>query len=81
MEGWAGTAPCSPSAPLSSATLLNSAESTEVGITSDPQACPHPVAAGYCFGAEAEGTNLCALGHQRGGGNCHTRRVMLPGKG
>lgn len=74
MEEWAGTAPSSPSDPLSSATLLNSAESTEMRITSDPQACPHPVAVGYCFGAEAEGTSLCALGHHSDGGNCHTRR-------
>lgn len=81
VDGWASTAPCSPSISLSPAMLLNSARSTEMGITSVPQACPHPVAIECCFGAEAEDTNLSALGHHRDGGNCHTCRMTDPGKG
>lgn len=52
VEGWAGAAPHSPLVPLSSARLLDSAESTEIGFISVPQARPYPVAIAYCFGAE-----------------------------
>ena len=66
MEGWAGAAPHSPLIPLSSARLIDSAESTEMGIISVPQTHPHPAETGYCFGAEVEGTNLCVPGASQG---------------
>lgn len=31
-----------------------------------PKAHPRPVVIGYCFGAEAEGTNLCVPGASQG---------------
>lgn len=37
-----------------------------MGILSVPQAHPHPVVIGYCFGAEVEGTDLCVPGASQG---------------
>lgn len=35
-------------------------------MISIPQARPHPVVTGYCFGAEVEGTGLCVLQASQG---------------
>lgn len=79
---WVGRhCPMQPLSPTELSHSIKQSQKHRDGNHLCPSILSSSVGIGCCFGAEAEGPSLCALGHHRDAGNCHTCRLTDTGKG